>query len=467
MDIQTGIFTQLAEFKELSNCRMQIIGHYIYCYHSSDNVFRYNLLTNQYEVAGTEQFYSLANTASVALGARRIAIKAESDGRAREIYDITPALEEWYIPSGVRIYPHYTYCEGITGEVKFDTTANCLITTVPGKFRMIPNQIMTMVKGNRIVYAKTKVGVPVQKTMVEGLPFRMLKASGVVVGDNIYLFGGKTQNGVTDQNIAYRYDVPTGVFTQLANIPFIAVDTSVVYVPPGKIHLFGSSSTLAGFGDKAHYVYDILTDTYTKLSDMPVSNSGIAAFLYKGKIRLYGGQVNRYKYYEYDILTDTYKALDSITGGTEGPMQNKHVVLGDVLYAMQAYQGNSRMISLKTSSMQPEKIAGTIRDVRGSACFCRGKIRYLGDGGTLGNLYSYSIENWGTYEISAQLGANIYDNFLAAIGNVMFVFGGVDAEKRLIQYRFKPEQLYVSGCVKYKNHIYEGNGFVDIDLYQE
>lgn len=129
------------------------------------------------------------------------------------------------------------------------------------------------------------------------------------VGNFIYLFGSQS-----DGKAVCKYNISTGIYTQLTNSPYDFNSASATSVGT-DIYLFNGTNA---------YKYDTVTETYIQKTNIP-SNLGSGAAVAVGtNIYLYCGFRTAYKY---NTLTDTYTGIGT---GSMPPQwyRNRCVAIG-------------------------------------------------------------------------------------------------------------------------------------------
>lgn len=104
--------------------------------------------------------------------------------------------------------------------------------------------------------------------------------SAVAVGNNIFLFGGKSENIVN----TYKYDTISNSFTKLANIPKEFTTGFYTTIMDNEIYIY--------VNDTVTYKYSIEKNKYKKLEKAPVSN--LKAIGIETEIFLFRGDNNEY-----------------------------------------------------------------------------------------------------------------------------------------------------------------------------
>ncbi|SDI19805.1 Serine protease, subtilisin family [Actinokineospora alba] len=122
-----------------------------------------------------------------------------------------------------------------------------------------------------------------------------------------YVFGGVDIRKAA-RDTAWRYNVATNTWTELAAIPQ-ALESPTAVCELGQIHLLGGSGTTA------HYVYDIAADVWSPAAPLPRPVRGAASAVWNGKIHLVGGDADLAaggttgQVDVYDLTTDTWTGV--------------------------------------------------------------------------------------------------------------------------------------------------------------
>lgn len=185
-------------------------------------------------------------------------------------------------------------------------------------------------------------------TRLTDIPYNVYQTSAVLVGSDVYLFGGEYNGG--NRNTAYKYDTLTDTYTQITNIPstgYFCICGMYCAVAIGTdIYLFGSNGA-DGVATTA-YKYNTLTDTYTKLANIPSSHYEGCITSLGTDIYLMGGSSSEAstKAYKYDTLTNTYTRLSDLPYS----LSNTSIVgINDMIYLMGG--NNSRQVFYKYDTL--------------------------------------------------------------------------------------------------------------------
>jgi N-acetylneuraminic acid mutarotase len=124
---------------------------------------------------------------------------------------------------------------------------------------------------------------------------------GAVLGNSLYLFGGRDDNVDSTFSDVFAYNLKTGTWRTRAPMP-TARSEAWLGVVGEKVHLIGGSGNVANetgtFDD--HEAYDAEHDRWTVLPPMPVPRHGPATAVIGGSIYLPGG-----------ALTETLGTVDT------------------------------------------------------------------------------------------------------------------------------------------------------------
>ena len=152
-------------------------------------------------------------------------------------------------------------------------------------------------------------------TLSTTLPTALYGMTSAIVGNKIYLFGGR--NGATTYNTICVFDVETETVTKLATkLPKDAYGIGSAIVG-NKIYLFGGLNTPSSATFlKTICIFDVETETISTLSTtLPTGNYMMGTGLIGNKIYLFGGSSNADTYntiHVFDSETETISTL-SIT----------------------------------------------------------------------------------------------------------------------------------------------------------
>ncbi|MGB3295758.1 MAG: kelch repeat-containing protein [Phormidesmis sp.] len=141
----------------------------------------------------------------------------------------------------------------------------------------------------------------------------VLDAGSAVIGDQLYMVGGKTNNGPISNVYVYTpgdpIDASDDVWTTLpSTLPGAAVENPAVTAFDGKLYTFGGSTGPFNGARDSAAVYDPATGSWTALPDMPTARGGAQAAVLEGKIYVVGGLGSD------GASLNTVEAFDPLTG---------------------------------------------------------------------------------------------------------------------------------------------------------
>jgi N-acetylneuraminic acid mutarotase len=153
--------------------------------------------------------------------------------------------------------------------------------------------------------------------------------------DKIYLIGGFTPNGISDQ--VEVYDPKSVSWSKVAPLPHPRHHTTAVSTN-GKIYVIGGFSSGMWTPVNTVYAFDAAKNEWTEQSPMPTERGALAAGVIDGKIYAVGGALKKFFRLRntnanevYDPKTDTWKKLMPI------PTPRDHLtvsVANGLLYAI-------------------------------------------------------------------------------------------------------------------------------------
>jgi N-acetylneuraminic acid mutarotase len=134
--------------------------------------------------------------------------------------------------------------------------------------------------------------------------------------DKIYLIGGFTPNGISDQ--VEVYDPKTNSWSTVAPLPSPRHHTTAVSTN-GKIYVVGGFSSGMWTPVNTTYAYDAANNEWTQQAPMPTERGALAAGVIDGKIYAVGGALKKFFRLRntnanevYDPKTNTWKQLAPI-----------------------------------------------------------------------------------------------------------------------------------------------------------
>jgi len=130
------------------------------------------------------------------------------------------------------------------------------------------------------------------------------------IGDVVYVFGGRTNVSTPDLDIAYSYDLRTGVQSDLPKLPYGVSGASAVVGNDGLIYIIGGRNLTAGWFMDTVQIYHPADQTYTRGANMLLGETlGNVAIVPTGQIIVMGGMnvTVRNTVQIYDPASDTWK----------------------------------------------------------------------------------------------------------------------------------------------------------------
>ncbi len=147
-------------------------------------------------------------------------------------------------------------------------------------------------------------------TTMESTPDSRSGYAAALDGTTLYVCGG--MSGMTVLDTAYKLDLTTGTWTQIADLPS-ARDTAVAAVIGGYLYLIGGrDATFTGVS--SCYRYDISSNSWDTRAAMPTARSGSVSAIIDEKIFVAGGAGSSFssKLERYDPGTNTWTALSDM-----------------------------------------------------------------------------------------------------------------------------------------------------------
>lgn len=240
---------------------------------------------------------------------------------------------------------------------KYDTLTDTYtqLTDIPYAFRSgglaLINTDIYLIGGNYLTDSSTKHKYIYKYdtltdtyTYINTIPETYMFYNGGIcsVGTNIYMFGNGTYQSPITNQMAYKYDVSTNIFTQLTNIPYNFQYAKSVNEGT-NIYLFGS-----GVSDYSQYCYkyNTLTDTYQRLTDIsrPFARGSIAKV--NQKIYLFGGYVGSDYSYDKKVQCLQLNVIDIDTDNTVVINQGRLYNIG---YQIELFTNNKCINNAKYS----------------------------------------------------------------------------------------------------------------------
>lgn len=152
---------------------------------------------------------------------------------------------------------------------------------------------------------------------IAALPDARGLARAVVVGNYIYIVGGRPGRSNSNTSSIYKYD-PINNSYETLQAPISCRNNAVAAVGT-DIYILGN-----GTGGSTAYKYDTLTNTSIQLSDTPLTVSAKACAV---GTDIYIFARDTVDVYKYDTLTDTYEKIDKLN--RLYPRNSNTVLFGD------------------------------------------------------------------------------------------------------------------------------------------
>lgn len=188
-------------------------------------------------------------------------------------------------------------------------------------------------------------------------------STSVIVGNNLYIFGGNTSNGDAYNNKMEVVDLSNGSITFTTDNP-VPAHVCGAATWNGSIYVFGGSIGSNIFSSKL-YKFDTATSVWTELASMPESKETKGAIV-NGKLYVFGGYngavSNRIDMY--DIQTNVWISLgtmpDNVSGNAIAVNGNKIFIVGDYTNEtyLASYDVNTGAFKVLQSNMIARRHAG-------------------------------------------------------------------------------------------------------------
>ena len=140
------------------------------------------------------------------------------------------------------------------------------------------------------------------------MPIAVAESTGFRFGDSFYLCGGYTTSENSFTSDFWRYDIETGVWTQLQDYPG-GPERFMSSVIIDDIAYVGYGGT--GVGVSEFYSYNISTETWNRLADIPAARNAGISFGFGNKIYLLTFLETR-EVIEYDVILNRWSRLNSL-----------------------------------------------------------------------------------------------------------------------------------------------------------
>eukprot|EP01116_Phalansterium_solitarium_P010960 TRINITY_DN26564_c0_g1_i1.p1 TRINITY_DN26564_c0_g1~~TRINITY_DN26564_c0_g1_i1.p1 ORF type:complete len:446 (-),score=79.69 TRINITY_DN26564_c0_g1_i1:447-1784(-) len=145
------------------------------------------------------------------------------------------------------------------------------------------------------------------------LPVRLHWSMPVIHLGSLYSFGGVTDS--TTLSAAYKFDLPSGATTSLANLP-AATSSGVAVSYQNFIYIIGGNN---GSPTSAVWKYDPTSNVYSAATSLPLGITYAGAVVYGGYVYLVAGASSNALATLYRFNGTTWTQLPSMTVGRNGP----------------------------------------------------------------------------------------------------------------------------------------------------
>ncbi|BEP16639.1 hypothetical protein acdb102_49500 [Acidothermaceae bacterium B102] len=140
-------------------------------------------------------------------------------------------------------------------------------------------------------------GLAFTYTSIKPVPIGTNEAQSIVVGGQLYLFGGfdVTKTTFTPTSRAWRYDPDANTWTALATMPVNGITHSGIATDGVRYVYYAGGSASADnatqqvFGSTDAFMYDTVANTYTRLPSLPAPRMGGGLGYVGGKLYYFGG----------------------------------------------------------------------------------------------------------------------------------------------------------------------------------
>ena len=264
---------------------------------------------------------------------------------------------------------------------------------------------------------------------LKSIPYNFFNGSAVIIGTNIYLFGGATDDSTRPNDTkAYKYDTLTDTYTKLTDIPYRHRRGSAVAVGT-NVYLFGTDFNSSYY--RYAYKYDTLTDTYTQLTNIPYDFNRSSAVSVGTNVYLFGSYDYAYTAYKYDTLTNTYTQLTAIPYQF---YQGSAVSVGTNVYLFGGSRGDTTSYKYDTLTDTYTQLANIPYGFSGGSAVSVGTNVYLfgsADISTITTSYKYDTLT-DTYTQLTAIPYQFYNGSAVFNGIDIYLFGG-ESNKTKVQ----------------------------------
>lgn len=264
--------------------------------------------------------------------------------------------------------------------------------------------------------------------------------SAVVVGNKIYLFGGRDTSGTKNSSI-FVFDPESATVSQLNGVSTRSAYGMMSAAIGNKVYLFGGydGSGMSGYST-AISVLDLETNTHTTLSE---TTKGYASFSGVGvvgtKVYLFGGTAGNYgNDNSIEVFDSETKTSRTCTTKLSNDSYNIGVgVVGDKIYLFGGKMGRSssgysyldtiQVFDIETESITTLSVTLPVTLSSMSTSVVGSKIYLFGgyNGSSYSDaIYVFDIETETVSELQTKLPTPVISATSGTIGTVTYVLGG-------------------------------------------
>ncbi len=165
--------------------------------------------------------------------------------------------------------------------------------------------------------------------------------ASVVLGDTIYVAGGSSSGAPS--TIFYKYSILANTWTTGTGTP-VAKSGGDLVVCRNKIYYIGGGNTAVATGTAETFVYDVNTGVWSALADIPTPVTGNVAECYADSLiycMLGGWNTYETLIQVYNVNTNTWAQATQITSGN-GRRSFAGGILGNKLFVCAGFSGSFR-----------------------------------------------------------------------------------------------------------------------------
>lgn len=165
--------------------------------------------------------------------------------------------------------------------------------------------------------------------------------ASVVLGDTIYVAGGSSSGAPS--TIFYKYSISANTWTTASGTP-VAKSGGDLVVCRNKIYYIGGGNTAVATGTSETFVYDVTTGVWSTLADIPTPVTGNVAECYADSLiycMLGGWNTYETLIQVYNVNTNTWAQATQITSGN-GRRSFAGGILGNKLFVCAGFSGSFR-----------------------------------------------------------------------------------------------------------------------------